>query len=365
MRCRLYLVISLILWLSNVFATPIKVAIVDNPLAKWTSDKYRVYYMQGLYLAQREAKKLGIDYEFKEFSYEEPAINILKAVKDIKKWQPDIVIGPCASEHFLLLKDQFRDVLVLSPYATATKVYELPKNFYTLAVSSNFSANKTVKYIQTFQPKRVFMFTDINCKACIDFADALKKQMNLLHIVNSDVDFIDSNLNLKQINYTNMFKNYKESSDLVVLNSTGYGAGVLMANISNTVKVPVTYIGGDSWGTYKDWDIAKINTVYSYRALRVTPEVMSLRNKNVRDFYKRYTRQYHEEPDAISYVVYNTLWSVTDSILKYNCGIVENPSNLLCSYEKAVKQNPQWHRPITHEVYQITKKNESFIQIIN
>jgi hypothetical protein len=361
MKGKLILIIGFLLFINNVSASSIKVAVLDNPLAKWTSEKYRQYYLNGLNIAQIEANKLGITYEYKVFSYKEPAINIFSVVQDVKKWHPDIVIGPCASEHFLLLKEVFNSILVLSPYASATDVYKLPNNFYTLAVPAEFSANKTFKYMQKLKPKHIYVFTDLECKACTDFINSLYRDSSKVKIKTIRVDFINSNLVLNQINYKNILRNYAPSSDIVILNCTGYGAGVLMGNISNIIKKYVTYIGGDSWGTYKDWSVAKIDTPYPYRALRITPMVVDLNSLSVKYFIKLYKKQYQESPDTIAYVMYNTLVSVTHALQKYNCHLIKNSDDVLCSYRSAILKNPRWHRPVVHEVYQITKTKELFI----
>jgi hypothetical protein len=111
------------------------------------------------------------------------------------------VIGPRVSEHFLLLKNQFKNALVLSPYATATEVYKLPDNFYTLSVSAEYSADKTFEYMQTFKPNRVFIFNDLECKTCADFGIALKNQLLLAGIKVVNVDFVGDNLKTRQIQY--------------------------------------------------------------------------------------------------------------------------------------------------------------------
>ncbi len=120
-------------------------------------------------------------------------------------------------------------------------------------------------------------------------------------------------------------------------------------------------MGGDSWGTYKDWDVAKIGTMYPYRALRITPKVVNINSKVVKKFNIAYLKQYKESPDAISYVTYNTLQSITDAMLGYNCHYIKIDDNILCSYKLAILKNVQWYRPIIHEVYEMTKHKDVFI----
>lgn len=353
------------LHMTVAYSQTIKVAIVDDLVPKWASETYQMYYLNGIQVATDQAQKVDIKYQIKTFFYSDPAVNILGTINSVKNWQPDIVIGPRFSEHFLLLKSLFNNVLVLSPYATANDLYALPSNFYTLAIPADYSANKMVKYIKLKQkPRTVFIFTDITCKACGDLRNSLNKYLKLNHYSTQTIDFIDDNIINHQLNYLKIFNNYKDG-DIIILNTTGYSAGILISEISNSIKRNnIRYLGGDGWGTFKDWDVAKIKTPYTYRAYRVTPKSININDPEVNNFSILYKKKFDEYPDAISYIAFNALNSVTDALAKYNCSIIIARDNILCSYRKAITLNLQWHRPVIHEVYEVKKSNESFIMDI-
>lgn len=122
---------------SQGFAQPqsIKVAVLENlKFEKLSTDKYANDYMDGLLTAVDAAKKDGYAVEIQTFFYGKEPLAILKQIPEVKAWQPDIIIGPRSSSLFLMLKDQFSDVLVLSPFATATEVAALPDNFYSMTL---------------------------------------------------------------------------------------------------------------------------------------------------------------------------------------------------------------------------------------
>ncbi|MFN8770904.1 MAG: hypothetical protein ACK5Z5_09720 [Neisseriaceae bacterium] len=355
-------VIMLLCFTHSLYARTIRIAILDNPLPKWTSSQYQKYYMNGVQIGINEAKNYGIYYQTKVFTYKYPAINIFPVVKKIESWNPDVVIGPRVSEDFLLLKNQFKNTLVLSPYATSNSVYSMPSNFYSLAVSASFSAGMMGKYIKnSFKPNIVYIFTDVACKTCADFAKSLTLYLVNNGISYTNIKFIDDNILNKKIDYKDIFKNYS-LKDAIVLNCTGYSAGLLIAEISNSIKQQnIYYFGGDGWGTYRDWDIAKIDTKYKYHAIRITPKSINSNDNGVKTFIIQYKKLYSSSPDAISYITYNTIQSITDAVENYNCSLANERANVLCSYESAAKSSVQWHRPVTHEIYEMKRDYESFI----
>ena len=346
-----------------ISAQSIKVAITDHLTSqKLLTYNYQKYYLEGFDLEVIAAKKLGINYEYKTFFYEDPNVNIFEQVKKIKKWNPDIVVGPTFSSHFLLLKDQFTDTLVLSPYASANAVYQLPKNYYTLTVSATDSAKKSSEYIgQAFKPKTIFIFTDASCTFCVDFTNvfvsALKKKKNRIE----QISFINDDIMNKQLDYKKLLKEYSKN-DIIMLNTTGYHDELLISEISNSLqKNNVLYVVGDGWDMYNNWDIDNIKTNYTFNIFRVTPKVINPNSQLVKKFSKQYIQLYNNTPNAISFATFNTLNSVSDALKNYNCNLKNIKANILCSYQSAIKKNPGWHRPILHEVYEIKKGNEYFV----
>ena len=133
------------------FAQPqsIRVAVLDNlKFEKLSTDKYANDYMDGLLTAVDAAKKNGYAVEIQTFFYDKEPLAILKKVPDVKAWNPDIIIGPRSSSLFLMLKNQFADVLVLSPFATATEVAALPDNFYSMTLPNEYFTQAVVNIVR-------------------------------------------------------------------------------------------------------------------------------------------------------------------------------------------------------------------------
>src|SRR5260221_13797463 len=117
----------LLLWIIPlvVMADPpqIRVAILDNLQSqKFSSINYENHYLEGIELAAFSAKEKGINLQYKYFHYGKEPLDILTEIPKVKAWDPDFIIGPRASDKFLLLKNYFNNVVVLSPLATAEEV---------------------------------------------------------------------------------------------------------------------------------------------------------------------------------------------------------------------------------------------------
>ena len=100
----------------------IKVAILDNFHSEiLPSEQYGNYYLQGISIAADSALKDNhIHVVYKNFTYGTNPLGILQSLSAIKEWHPDLIIGPRSSNQFLLLKNQLNNILVISPYATAS-----------------------------------------------------------------------------------------------------------------------------------------------------------------------------------------------------------------------------------------------------
>jgi hypothetical protein len=337
-------------------AQKIKIAIFEDLVPRWFSNNYQKNYLSGINLEVNAAKKLGINYEYKTFF--SANTNIFEQVKEIKKWNPDVVIGPTFSTHFLLLKDQFTDILVLSPYASSDAVYEMPKNYYTLTSPATFKVKNTNK---KSKPIVGYIFTEVSCTFCVDFAKIIVAEFKKKNIKINQIEFIDDNLTNKQLDYKTLLKNHHEN-DIIILNTSGYQDELLISGISNNIKKSkIMYIVGDAWDMYNNWDTDNVKTNYTFNVVRITPKILHEDPATLQKFTKQYFKLYNKTPSAIAFATFNTLNSVSDVLKTYNCHLKNNKANILCSYQTAIKKNPQWHRPNIHEIYKIKIANGYFI----
>lgn len=76
--------------------------------------------MNGIKLVNQLIEKDGHTLEYKVFSYSRKnPFAILSSVKAVKNWSPDVILEPRNSNMFLLIQDAFKNILVLSPFATS------------------------------------------------------------------------------------------------------------------------------------------------------------------------------------------------------------------------------------------------------
>ena len=164
----------------------IKVAIIDNfryqpfvlaknmlndfPIVK---NNYAKDYQRGVELAILEAKQYGYNIVYRMFTYKRKTITILKAFADAEAWQPNVIIGPQATAHFLNLRNFFRDILVLSPMASSERVARLPENYYSLIYPDPYSAKAMYAYITKAYPGRaVYGIVETTCVTCVTVSHA-------------------------------------------------------------------------------------------------------------------------------------------------------------------------------------------------
>ena len=339
-----------------ISAQNIKVAILEDLVPRWFSNNYQKNYLSGINLEVQTAKKHGINYKYKTFF--SANTNIFEQIKEIKKWNPDVVIGPTDSSHFLLLKDQFTDILVLSPYASSDAVFKMPNNYYTLTSPATFKVKKTSK---SSKPIVGYIFTEVSCAFCVDFAKVIVAEFKKKGIEINQINFIDDNLTNKQLDYKTVLKNHHEN-DIIILNTSGYQDELLISGISHNIKKSkIMYIVGDAWDMYNSPGTDTVKTNYTFNVVRITPKVVHEDRGPLQKFTKQYVQLYNKTPSAIAFSTFNTLNSISDALKNYNCNLKNVKANILCSYQSAIKKNPGWYRPNITEIYKIKIANGFFI----
>ena len=159
--------------------TTIKLAIIDNfHYQKFVTTRYKEYYLLGLDLAVIEAKKNGINIKYKIFQYDDEPLSILGKIPELVEWKPDLILGPRDSNRFLLLAHYIKNTLTLSPFATSTDIKNMPDNFYTIPLLSDYEAVAIYDFIHfNFKNKSAFILTESDCKSCMDVS-----KKNIKHV---------------------------------------------------------------------------------------------------------------------------------------------------------------------------------------
>jgi len=351
---------------SQGFAQPqsIKVAVLENlKFEKLSTDKYANDYMDGLLTAVDAAKKDGYAVEIQTFFYSKEPLAILKKIPDVKVWQPDIIIGPRSSSLFLMLKDQFSDVLVLSPFATATEVAALPDNFYSLTLPNEYFTQAVVNIVRDRFPKSaVAPIGEVDCKNCQDFITAFASAAvgsNL--IVRPATAFL--NKNAETAPPTELLANYK-NGDVILLPNTSYTSGTLVGRLSDHLKDnSIVFIGGDGWGDWSSSYVGKVKSAFSYSAYRATPwslDATDVRAKSFRDDFKKYRKT--DATGAASLLSYSTLTAALNALTNQGTATKSAPirTRILESFKAARSKDKNYGRPTKYAVYKVTQSGERF-----
>ena len=297
------------------------------------SQRYLNYYKQGLDIGSYYADQSGIKISY-NFYVMSDVLHLPELIQKIEEDHPDFIIGPNYSNEFLLLKNYFKDTLVLSANASDQKIREMPKNFYTLTPLSDQYGQAVVNYIsQSYTESNVFALVDVECKACVDLSLVIQKTYlkNCLHkniyvenIVNAN---IESDLEIPSI-----LKNYKKG-DVILMLAQSYTSMIMIVKLVDYFKWPMIFIGADNWGSDKDSQIGNLPTIEPYTAIHIIPWSLNMNTHQLSLFKKLYKeRLKNSTPDNITYATFSTVYSVVNSLngCKYDNKIPLKESVLKC-----------------------------------
>lgn len=355
---------AIILYVTNIysqpndFKKPLKLAVIDglaNIKEFYASEQYKQSYLGGISIGIDEARKMGILIEPNFIFYHAKKLDIFRILPDVIKYDPDFIIGPRWSDQFLLLNGNFQKKLVISPFATADEVYEMPKNFYTLGVPNKILANYFYSFIQENFKKKPFIIVQADCKNCVSISEKLNIMYGNEVATSYFLEKSAENTSLDKL-----LKGYLPNTPIILL-CTGYSAGIMMARIPDMLKQNNTvFIGGDDWGSWKAWDTGKVKSHYSYLGYHITPWSLDSEDKDVINFKKSFIKKYHFEPDNIAFVTYSTVISVAKALVQYPSEENNSDKMILNSYQSALNNNKNWFRPNKFSIYKVTEKGEIF-----
>ncbi len=351
--------------IANIKNNELKVAILDNFHSQMLpSEKYVDYYMQGISMAVEEAQESGIHIICKNFTYGTNSLGILESLSNLKEWSPDLVIGPRSSNQFLLLKNQFKNILVLSPYATSSQVANMPKNFYSLTPPDSVSVSAFFSFLLTKYPeKNIFVLSQGDCESCSQIAKSISKKYPTVNPKVKTLEYSILQSQANQIDVGSVLRDFDFKNGIVILPDMAWLSSIMMFRITNYAKMPVIFLGGDNWGGWKDGIVGKLAANYEYLAFRITPWSPDSTDPQTLKFKKAYLNKYHQEPDNISYIAYSTLSSVTAAIRKSpkNCVDRYSPSCVLEAYQNALNADENFFRSKTYYLYSVKTSGEKYL----
>lgn len=342
----------------------IRVAVLENlKFEKLSTDKYATDYMDGLLTAIDAAKANGYQVDLQTFFYDKEPLAILNKVPEVKAWNPDIIIGPRSSSLFLMLKDQFRDVLVISPFATATEVASMPDNFYSMTLPNEHFTQAVVNIVRArFPSKAVAPIGEVDCKNCTDFIAAFGNAANISNIaVRPGTTFL--NKNAETASPVELLANYKKG-DIILLPNSSYTSGTLIGRLSDHLKDnSLTFIGGDGWGDWSSSYVGKVKSEFSYTAYRATPWSLDATDAGTKRFREDFIKFRKSKPTgAASLLSYSALMAALRPLVNQAS---PNPAKsirarLLDLFKGERVKNVNYGRPTKYVVYKVTQSGEQF-----
>lgn len=337
--------------ISSSFAsddTILRIAIIlkNNNVPPYTSERYINFYKRGITTAEFYGRQLGLSIESKYWVMSDIP-HFSKQVKEIKKWEPGLIIGPNYSNSFLLLRNYFKDILVLSAYANDQSISSLPSNFHTLNPLNIEYAQAFTNFVsKEFPHSGVTIIVDKSCKSCYSlsqyFASAYKNACpeNYIKVIPLDKDDNGVTSNSR------LFKESYENKIILMLTTTD-DAVTLIPKLSDRVKKPLKFIGGDSWGSSIDSKLGSVRTIASYQTFHIIPRSVKQNSPELNLFMQNYKSVYKQQAvDNVTYAVFSTIKSVFRSLDK--CLSLNNESmkeRILRCYLKRLSLNPNAFRP--------------------
>jgi len=340
----------------------VRVAVLDSPNMPpklWTWMQYEKAYVRGLATAAFIAKQDHIKLVYKDFFYGNDPLDILSSIPKVKAWHPDIILGPHYSNQFLLLRNYFKHVLILSSYASDEAVYSMPKNFYSLCPPDDIVAQAVATFInKTFPKKNVLIINSSDCKDCNNtsrlFVNIYKKMNPNVSIHQND--FVGDIDGLQDSSV--LLKGYQKGDVIFSVVTNLYTYINLMNQLIPIMQdTPIFVDSEDNWGNPNNGLPISPKIGNNFQAYLVNPFYFDMHSKNFRAFTENYLNLYGTYPsEVVSYVTFMTLTSATEALnncpIKYDAHLSMKQKMLTCYLDK-LKKDPHWFRPRIYATYQL------------
>ncbi len=348
------------------FGSPkvIKIAILDNLQSeKLATARYIQDYKDGLELGKNVAALAKIHYELRYFMFQDK--NMYPEIAKIKTWNPEVIIGPRSSELFILLKDQFRTTTVISPFATAVAVNDLPPNFYSLSPDNSETIDMLVDFVKIkFPGRRVFQILQADCGNCMDSSEQLTKSATKLGLPLAKPVSLLLASQSETIAMEVLLAGYKPE-DLIFLPNTSYVSGALAGRIANHLKVNnLTFLGCTGWGDWAVGNFGKFPSFYNYQGFRIVSWSVRFQDEKTLQFQELFKKHNGANAEVnVTRINYAIMEGLTSLVKKMNAEKTKlNSQTILKEFLKLrdVIKNP-W-RPTHYGVFKVNQQGETLEQ---
>ncbi|MBV9576775.1 MAG: hypothetical protein JO149_09150, partial [Gammaproteobacteria bacterium] len=321
--------------------------------------------------AKTVSKKNNIKIIYKPFFYGTDPLAILNEIPKVNAWHPDIILGPHYSNQFLLLRNYFKDILVLSSYASDKAINDLPSNFHSISPSDDTTVKAMSDFIKKkFTNNNILIINRIDCKDCNDISTLFKKMYNAS---NSNIQIKQNNFLGESDKLTNVEKlltGYQKNDLIVILAVNLYNYTDLILKITTTLKNKnPTFISlVDNWGTPETGLSISNKMKLPFRAYLINPLLFNLKSKTFRKFNQTYFDLYGTYPNEnVSYTTFRTLMSAVKAIK--NCNIHNKNHDMRIKinecYQNNLRNNPNWFRPNVYGAYLLNANSGKLIIQMN
>lgn len=363
----LCMLMSPLSWAQSVSSNNIiRVAvIVPQNTRKPASSNYQMDYFRGIQVADYEARSRGLHVVAKLFQYASKPLAILNVVESVKKWHPDFIIGPADSGGFLLLKKQFKHVLVISALATASNIAHLPKNFYSFSLPDEYMARALASFVDKKLPhvQGLLTISTVDCVSCNDMAVLFARDFKATH---PGATVITHNLLSSQVDSIPIEKltaGY-QANDVIFIPDLSSVAGVLVWRVTHYLHDPkLIFLGDDQWDGQ---DVGADGALNPYVAYHV-PDWSFARNlPSIHQFDALFESLYgYRTKEVIAYEMYHTVHSVLSLINVEKIEHANKPHYILRRFLDATINHPNRFRQKYYVIYKIGPHGDQPTAFIN
>ena len=349
----------------------VKVAILDQLMSqKLSSIIYKEDYLKGIKLASTVAKnRKHIDVIYKYFSYKKEPLGIFAAIPKVKAWKPDFIIGPRSSNSMLLLKNAFKNILVVSPMATSPQLETLPSNYYSFSLSDKYIAKALVIFTSK-KLKNVPGILSVPAEDCISCKTISNLYLSKIKEQSKDINTIENYFtsdNVENIDISTILLGY-EKDYIIFSPNISYVSGVLIARLLNSIKSNnVVFIGSDGWGSHDIVYVGKINAKYEFTAYYIQNWSIDIKTKEISKFDEDYERLFGEKTSYnVAYASYSTLNRILSLVNIKESRLLHNKNQyILNKFLLSIKNKKNLFKQKNYVIYKLGKEKDIPVAMIN
>jgi len=350
--------------------TTIKVAILDNfHFQPYVSNHFDKFYLAGIKLANHSIQQqYNYHIRYQVFSYDRTRpLAIFDAVKKVKAWHPDVILGPRNSNMFLLIKNSFKNILVISGFATSMDIKNMRQNYQSLKLTDDYASRAVLEYLeQNYPNKQVYAVVEKDCKNCVDFNREFSELYNQRHVDHHLVTKYFLQDDVEKLNISRIMNQYK-SGQIILLPDTAYASAILMHRITNYLGKQTVFIGGDGWGNWKNTEVGKLHAKHPYFGIHVTPSSLDVDDAFVKRFKSEYRQYFHEQLQGnAALVAYKGVHAFADALHRYGSHYqnLNLRQRILNSYLEALHHHPFWFKDNKYAVYKVNNKGAYYLDTV-